>query len=114
MHAKEGSVEGRKLDEGNIIYSSGNRTTPYHYMDTVINHRKLIIKLLLVQVLEKIFKFDSMPFITNAQECRTLTATCMHNIAWLTVHVCMCNTSIRSIELRILHLNSLTESVWYY
>ena len=49
----------------------------------------MVIKLLFIsiQVLEKIFKFDSMPFITNAQECRTPTATCMHNIAWLTVHV---------------------------
>ena len=37
----------------------------------------------------------------NAQECRTLTATCMH-IAWLTVYNMF---NIRSIELHTLHLN---------
>ena len=36
----------------------------------------------------------------NAQECRTLTATCVH-IAWLT----LCMFNIRSIELHTLHLN---------
>ena len=40
--------------------------------------------------------------IMNAQECRTLTATCMH-IAWLTLDLCMLN--IRSIKLHTLHLS---------
>ena len=44
--------------------------------------------------------------IMNAQECRTLTATCMH-IVWLT----LCMFNIRSIELHTLHLNRVLDSI---
>ena len=46
--------------------------------------------------------------VMNAQECRTLTATCMHNIiAWLTLCMFMQyqQSGVRSIELHTLHLN---------
>ena len=40
--------------------------------------------------------------IMNAQECRTLTTTCMHDAR---VTACVCLFNIRSIEVYTLHLN---------
>ena len=54
----------------------------------------------LVKQLYTLLNRGDMHLIMNAQERRTLTATCMH-IAWLT----LCMFNIRSIELHTLHLN---------
>ena len=50
--------------------------------------------------------------LMNALECRTLTATCMHDSCVYSMAHCVCLFNIRSIELHTLHLNMvMVESV---